>query len=108
MKKICYLSHCLNQILTKRDYEFTGEWTAFDYFGTEYFCRLLDNKIIEDQHKHFTCMYCEQEMAFIASITEDTDPRTVISVVDFSLGEMILHFHFCSVCSLIRTDMEGT
>lgn len=94
--------------LNKNDQVLEGEWTEFDDFGIKYFCRLLDKILIEDKSKAFKCIHCKQEMKFVASITEDANPRSLISVIDFSLGEMILHFHFCSECLVIRTDMESS
>jgi len=81
------------EALNKNDQVLTGEWTAFDDFETKYFCRLLDEMLIEDKSKTYKCIDCKQDMKFVSSITEDANPRSLISVTDFSLGEIIINFH---------------
>ncbi|MBS4176989.1 hypothetical protein [Lederbergia citrea] len=79
--------------------------TAFDLFGSEYLCRLLGAPFYDEFPEDLECPICNQEMKYIATATQDPGERSLISVVDFQLGEMIIFFHLCKDCLVIKSHI---
>lgn len=82
--------------------------TAFDLFGSEYLCRLLGAPLYNEVPEELECPICNQEMKYIATVTQDFGERELISVVDFQLGEMNIYFHLCKDCLVIKSHIKGT
>lgn len=82
--------------------------TAFDLFGSEYLCRFLGAPLYDEVPEDLECPICTKEMKYLATITQDTGERDLISVVDFQLGEMNIYYYLCKDCSIIKTEIQGT
>ena len=82
--------------------------TAFDLFGSEYLCRFLGAPLYDEVPEDLDCPICNQEMKYIATITQDLGEQELISVVDFQLGEMNIFYHFCKDCLVVKTQIQGT
>lgn len=82
--------------------------TAFDLFGSEYLCRLLGAPLYDEVPEDSECPICNQEMKYIATVTQDIGERELISVVDFQLGEMNIFFHLCKDCLVLKSQIQGT
>ncbi|OKP61056.1 hypothetical protein, partial [Bacillus cereus] len=83
-------------------------WEAFDLFGSEYVCRLLDVPLYDDLPKDLACPTCAKEMKYVATITQDIEERGLISVVDFQFGEMNIYYYLCIDCLIIKTEIQNT
>lgn len=83
-------------------------WEAFNLFGSEYVCRLLDVPLYDDLPKDLACPTCAKEMKYVATITQDIEERGLISVVDFQFGEMNIYYYLCIDCLIIKTEIQNT
>jgi hypothetical protein len=85
-------------------------YTAFDLFGSEYLCRLLGAPLYDEdpEPEDLECPICNQEIKYIATVTQDLGEQELISVVDFQLGEMNIFFHFCKDSLVIKSHLQGT
>lgn len=79
---------------------------AFDLFGSEYLCRFLGVPLYDEIPEDSECPICNQEMKYIATITQDLGNRELISIVDFQLGEMNIIFHLCNECLVLKTQIQ--
>jgi hypothetical protein len=81
---------------------------AFDLFGSEYVCRLLGAPLYEEVPNDLECRRCNNEMIYVATITQDHGDPELISVVDFQFGEMNIYYYLCKKCLVIKTEIQST
>lgn len=81
---------------------------AFDLFGSEYLCRLMGAPLYDEVPEDLDCPFCNKEMMYIATITQDLGEQELISVVDFQLGEINIYYYLCKDCSVLKTQTQGT
>ncbi|MEK5445935.1 hypothetical protein [Paenibacillus sp. FSL R7-0331] len=83
---------------------------AFNAFGSEYICRVLDNPLIPLESTETNCPSCASEMRYVATIcSEDYGSEGLIyEELVFRLGEAYLNFYFCKECLIVRTSMQST
>ncbi|KZO01831.1 hypothetical protein [Pseudobacillus badius] len=77
----------------------------FDRFGTEYIARLFGGPVEDSpSEEKCRCLCCNEEMVHVAAVTEDAMEGTLITVIPFSLGELIFNFFLCAQCRVIRVE----
>ena len=88
----------------------TTYYEIFEIFGSEYLCRLIGAPLYIQSPIDRECPICHREMNYVATIGSQEFGKvdSLISGVDFFLGEMFLYFLFCKYCSVLKTEVQGT
>lgn len=83
---------------------------AFQYFGSDYVCRILGEPLFVTESIQNKCYLCGEHMVYIATIcSEDYDSEGLVhDGFTFNFGESFLYFYFCKSCMVLHTEMQST
>ncbi|WP_150275411.1 rRNA methylase [Paenibacillus tepidiphilus] len=84
---------------------------AFEDFGSEYICRILDEPLFATEPiQKNKCYLCNEDMEYVATIcSEDYDSEGLVHEgFTFNFGEAFLYFYFCKSCTILQTEMQST
>ncbi|WP_315956266.1 hypothetical protein [Paenibacillus violae] len=81
---------------------------AFQAFGSEYICRILGNPFFATDEILETCLCCESDMHYVASVcSEDYHSEFLVhDKFSFLIEESFLYFYYCKECLVIKTVMQ--
>ena len=87
--------------------ESSGEdmYEVFDQLGSNYIARIFGGRLSDGiEMEKITCITCNEEMDYVASLGEDSAEGKLISVLPFSIGEMVFNFFYCCQCKVVRVE----
>lgn len=78
---------------------------VLDQLGSNYIARIFGGRLSDGQEmERMTCISCNGEMEYVASLGEDSTEGNLISVIPFLFGEMVFNFFYCCECRVVRVD----
>lgn len=80
-------------------------YDVFDQLGSTYIARVFGGRLSDGQEtERITCKSCNKDMAYVASLGEDSTEGKLISVLPFLFGETVFNFFYCCECKIVRVE----